>query len=123
MTPNKHYDLIVAWALCAGLGLGGAVGAGSAEGTVLAGAALAGGVWHWLGLRVLAAQSYRIKPEPKPDVVVYGNVEWTDVQDGNLNYRNFIGFANSNLVATDNVKYTFCGETGKLKKAEVIDEA
>ena len=45
-----------------------------------------------LGLRVLAAQSYRIKPEPKPDAIL-------------------------------NVKFIFDGETGKLKKAEVIDEA
>ncbi len=106
MTPNKHHDLIVAWAKGAQI------------------------QWYdgstWITTPYPgwgAEQSYRIKPEPKPDVVVYGNVEWTDVQDGNLNYRNFIGFANSNLVATDNVKYTFCGETGKLKKAEVIDEA
>ncbi len=106
MTPHKHHDLIVAWAKGAQI------------------------QWYdgsrWITTLYPgwgAAQSYRIKPEPKPDVVVYGNVEWTDVQDGNLNYRNFIGFANSNLVATDNVKYTFCGETGKLKKAEVIDEA
>ena len=106
MTPHKHHDLIVAWAKGAQI------------------------QWYdgstWLTTPYPgwgAEQSYRIKPEPKPDVVVYGNVEWTDVQDGNLNYRNSIGFANSNLVATDNVKYTFCGETGKLKKAEVIDEA
>lgn len=106
MTLNKHHDLIVAWAKGAQI------------------------QWYdgstWITTPYPgwgAEQSYRIKPEPKPDVVVYGNVEWTDVQDGNLNYRNFIGFANSNLVATDNVKYTFCGETGKLKKAEVIDEA
>ena len=106
MTPHKHHDLIVAWTKGAQI------------------------QWYdgstWLTTPYPgwgAEQSYRIKPEPKPDVVVYGNVEWTDVQDGNLNYRNFIGFANSNLVATDNVKYTFCGETGKLKKAEVIDEA
>lgn len=106
MTPHKHYDLIVAWAKGAEIQW------------------YEGSTWiTTLHPGWGEAQSYRIKPEPKPDVVVYGNVEWTDVQDGNLNYRNFIGFANSNLVATDNVKYTFCGETGKLKKAEVIDEA
>ena len=46
---------LAAWVLCAGLGLV-AGGLASAAGSVLAGAALAGGVWHWLGLRALAAQ-------------------------------------------------------------------
>ncbi len=46
---------LAGWALCAALGL--VPGAASrALGSVLAGAALAGGVWHWLGLRAAAAQ-------------------------------------------------------------------
>jgi len=111
MTPRKHHDLIVAWAKGAQIQF------------------YSESKDKWIDYDYdttpmwLSCFQYRIKPEPKPDVVVYGNVEWIDVQDGNLNYRNFIGFANSNLVATDNVKYTFCGLTGKLKKAEVIDEA
>jgi hypothetical protein len=109
MTPHKHHDLIVAWAKGAKIQFKcGHMG------------------WQDVRNRNPAWDEdtdYRIKPEPKLDVVVYGNIEWTDVQAGNLNYRNFIGYANSNLVETDNVKYTFCGETGKLKKAEVIDEA
>lgn len=75
MTPNKHYDLIVAWAKGADI------------------------QWYdgstWITTLYpgwLASQSYRIKPEPKPDVIL-------------------------------NVKFIFDGETGKLKKAEVIDEA
>ena len=103
MTPHKHHDLIVAWAKGATIQLN------------------TGDAWVTDPRPKWSVDcEYRIKREPKPDVVVYGNVEWTDVQDGNLNYRNFIGFANSNLMATDNVKYTFCGETGKLKKAVVI---
>ena len=105
MTPHKHHDLIVAWAKGAEIQW------------------YDGRTWITTLYPGWGKRFYRIKPESKPDVVVYGNVEWTDVQDGNRNYRNFIGFADSNLLATDNVKYTFCGETGKLKKAEVIDEA
>ena len=75
MTPHKHYDLIVAWAKGAEI------------------------QWYdgstWITTLYPGwqpAQSYRIKPEPKPDVIL-------------------------------NVKFIFDGETGKLKKAEVIDEA
>jgi hypothetical protein len=52
---------------------------------------------------------YRIKPEPRPDVVVYsfetchGQKSWSN---GKEEYHN--------------LKLTFDGETGKLKAAEVI---
>ena len=50
---------------------------------------------------------YRIKPEPKPDVVRYAEStsNWTGV-----------------LVQKEyhNIKLTFDGETGKLKSAEVL---
>lgn len=48
---------------------------------------------------------YRIKPEPKPDIVVSRWVYW----DGST--------ANC---SQSNVKYIFDGETGQLKSAEVI---
>lgn len=49
---------------------------------------------------------YRIKPEPKPDVIKYVFVE---------EKPSFCNIFNDN-----NLKLTFCGETGKLKSAEVI---
>lgn len=53
---------------------------------------------------------YRIKPETKPDVVLYATA---DVR-GNVSHSRLI------LYQVDNLKLTFDGETGKLKKAEVI---
>jgi hypothetical protein len=58
--------------------------------------------------------SYRIKPEPKPDVVAFAKV---------YNYDNFIayiGLAHPEQDERDNFKLTFDGETGALKNAEVI---
>jgi hypothetical protein len=52
---------------------------------------------------------YRIKPEPKPDHARYTHV--------------FMHGANSfsgRQSSLDNLKLTFCGETGKLKSAEVL---
>ena len=49
---------------------------------------------------------WRIKPEPKPDIVRYRNIEWF-----------------SGLVVrqpTSNLKVIFDGETGKLKSSEVL---
>lgn len=52
---------------------------------------------------------YRIKPEPKPDVVRYGMV--VDNRYGSLTLAR---------CACDNIKLTFDGETGALKAAEVL---
>jgi len=49
---------------------------------------------------------YRIKPEPKPDVVGYAKI---------------ISFWSSYQSFDHNLKLTFDGETGKLKSAEVIE--
>ena len=49
---------------------------------------------------------YRIKPEPKPDVVKY---HWAR-DEGGQDIRS----------GSDNLKLTFSGETGELIKAEVI---
>ncbi len=53
---------------------------------------------------------WRVKPEPKPDVVV----------DRNVYILSGIDFY-SNQFDAPNVRYTFDGETYKLKKAEVIE--
>ena len=49
---------------------------------------------------------FRIKPEPKPDTVRYGFAP------------HYCG--RKAPEANDNIKFTFDGETGKLKSAEVI---
>ena len=52
---------------------------------------------------------YRIKPEPKPDVVMYGYADTKGIWRVSI-YRG----------DGDNIKATFDGETGKLKAAEVL---
>jgi hypothetical protein len=64
---------------------------------------------------------YRIKPEPKPDVVKYGNTfikKSSDSFDGNL--IRFEGFYHSAEKMPCNLKLTFDGETNELKSAEVL---
>ncbi len=70
------------------------------------------------------SMEYRIKPEPKPDVVTYACME------GQCAHRRPVVISScSNNWNQDgqpaytrkaNVKFTFDGETGELKKAEVI---
>lgn len=55
---------------------------------------------------------YRIKPEPKPDVVLYGYAEKSKCEW----YATKMGRHQSG----DNLKLTFDGETGELKSAEVL---
>ena len=52
---------------------------------------------------------YRIKPDPKPDIVRYTSIGLDYADD-----------ASERKFPTDNLKLTFDGETGKLKSAEVI---
>jgi hypothetical protein len=54
--------------------------------------------------------NWRVKPEPKPDVIMYGHADITRIFDYNPPPK----FFDSNL------KLTFDGETGELKAAEVI---
>ena len=56
---------------------------------------------------------YRIKPEPKPDLVYYGVFE--------MNGKMVIGSFFTKLYEKgDELKLTFDGETGQLKSAEVL---
>jgi hypothetical protein len=59
---------------------------------------------------------YRVKPEPKPDVVVYSQIY--DLIDEGTVYQ----LISKNSGGNANIKYTFDGETGGLKSAEVISE-
>jgi hypothetical protein len=51
----------------------------------------------------------RIKPEPKPDIVLFGYVYKSDIVGLHKLTNSF-----------DNIKLTYDGETGELKLAEVI---
>lgn len=62
-----------------------------------------------------ARSEYRIKPDPKPDVVRFVSYEW------NPENQNTIGGIPSNSQSWhSNLKLIFDGETGKLKSAEVL---
>ena len=50
----------------------------------------------------------RIKPEPKPDVVLATNIGISE------------GYVDCSSLLKKNIKLTFCGETGDLKNAEAI---
>lgn len=54
---------------------------------------------------------YRIKPEPKPDIIKYARI---DVITGHQYWIKL------NRQSDSNMKYTFDGETGKLKSVELI---
>lgn len=58
---------------------------------------------------------YRIKPEPKPDVVRYVTYEWNPI-----NERTYGGVPDQKQQSFSNLKLTFDGETGKLKSAGVL---
>lgn len=63
------------------------------------------------------AYEYRIKPEPKPDVVVYGRMkDYVQELDEYPQVTDIARFKSRH----DNLKFIFDGETGKLKSAEVI---
>ena len=64
---------------------------------------------HWA-----VESKYRIKPEPKPDVVAYLSKEFHSTLNGFAWHESTYQFHTSLL------KITFDGETSKLKSAEVL---
>jgi hypothetical protein len=103
--PHKHAELIKAWADGAEIEY------------------FNGDRWEkWL---VNASPSwyenkeYRIKPEPKPDVVMYARVHAP--RNGNIAAYITNAFVNAEAVGQPNLRIYYCGETGKLKKAEVLE--
>lgn len=89
----KHKDLIIAWANGAQIQVQDAQG------------------WWWdIGRPVWDVSSeYRIKPEPKPDVV-----------QRCVALINNVNLHRASSANCANLKLTFDGETGALKSAEVI---
>lgn len=102
--PHKHADIIKAWA-------------DGAEIEYLA----MGHEWKPIGENPQWFENsrFRIKPEPKPDVVKFGcfyayaNSEWQELRIYDVQQRNL--YPN-----TAQLKLIFDGETGKLKSAEVL---
>lgn len=103
-TPHKHAELIKAWA----------------DGAEIE-------YWSdyrnaWLEICAhpdwMPTTKYRIKPEPKPDVVHDIKV-W---QSSDQLRKHILHLYNSETrtVGAANLRLTFDGETGKLKKAEVL---
>lgn len=58
---------------------------------------------------------FRIKPEPKPDMVVYGRATWAYLDIGPRIHG--LGTVQGTL---DNLKLTFECETGQLKSVEML---
>lgn len=104
MTPHKHHDLIVAWA----------------KGAKIEQYITSISAWcHNESPLWRENTHYRVKPEPKPDVVLYAYIGLMGPNNASINPVN----ADDRKVKSDTCMFIFDGETGKLKKAEVIDEA
>jgi hypothetical protein len=105
MKPHKHAELIKAWAD------GAEIEFQDSE-----------GVWG-VGIPKWNPDSvYRIKPEPKPDVVLYSIVHRVSY---GLPCSPYASMSSAYAQPPDpqtpaNLKLTFDGETGELKGAEVL---
>ena len=98
-TPHKHADIIKAWA----------------DGAEVQCKNNCDPTWKDMGPHPcwFDGIQYRIKPEPKPDVVYYGVFSECG---GNILDACFTKINDDG----DHIKLTFDGETGKLKSAEVL---
>jgi len=102
-TPHKHAELIKAWA--DGASIQENVYEGKWFDIGINGGAI---LWSW-------KSDYRIKPEPKPDVVLYGKIS---VKSG-YGFVEPVGVSPKRL-NTDTCMFIFDGETGALKDAQVL---
>jgi hypothetical protein len=107
MKPHKHAELIKAWA----------------DGAEIQVHDMNGNGWYedvrptWNEHR-----AYRIKPEPKPDVLLYSLVHRVTHELHRSPYASMTTayVQPPSLQNPANLKLTFDGETGELKSAEVI---
>lgn len=96
--PHKHAELIKAWA----------------DGAQIEYRVTSDNDWGYTDCPMWALDyEYRIKPEPKPDVVKYAFVD--KYSCGNFSTDE------KPILDTDNVEFTFDGETGKLKAVRLLD--
>ena len=103
MKYNKHYDLILAWAN------GAEVEYYRNYGDYKIWVNCTNPVWD-------ENREYRIKPEPKTDIVLYA---YSGMAVDNYAYLTS-AWAKDNLSKTPNIKLTYDGETNELKSAEKI---
>ena len=96
---HVHHDLIVAWAKGAKIQWKGQYGWSNCA--------------HSPGWD--KDVSYRIKPEPRPDVKIYGCIH--ESEDGPTHK---LAAACRVWDKSDNIMFIFDGETGKLKDAQVL---
>lgn len=106
-TPHKHAALIKAWA----------------DGETIEYRQSGATYWRELAAGATPAWStrvdYRIRPEPKPDIIMYGqeNNPLTHARSSESVMPCVLTYIQTRF---DQVKYTFDGETGKLKNVEII---
>jgi len=64
---------------------------------------------------------YRVKPQPKPDIVMYGNIEETlyGIRAG-LYSHSLCGNFNETKAHADNLRVVYSGETGVLLSVKLI---
>lgn len=64
---------------------------------------------------------YRVKPEPKPDVIRYAAMPFPVTSSANPNQFQTVSVQYTNIeTVLDNVKLTFDGETRRLKAVELV---
>lgn len=106
--PHKHAELIKAWA----------------DGVEIEQQRVCSNNWYsqsnpcWN-----EATAYRIKPEPKPDVVLFAYLVGDLFVSHYANQKNksLCGGFSAEKLATDNTKLIYDGETGKLKSVCLIN--
>jgi hypothetical protein len=108
MTPHKHAELIKAWA----------------DGHRIE-VLTSNGVWEeiphpsWL-----ATMPYRIKREPKPDIIEERLVFWNMALSPDANLRDFAVRRwlddSSNYAVLGRFRLTIDGETGEVKSGEIV---
>lgn len=107
--PHKHADLIKAWAD------GAVIQYENSRGDWLR---CMGDVPSWS-----ASANYRIKPESKPDVVMYTHINQAGVRGARVLITSEHNWNQTGMPAYTspaNSKLTFDGETGNLKSIEMI---
>lgn len=110
--PHKHAELIKAWADNPNLEF------------EFRGGGCQYHCWYTMKTPDWSHSEIRIKPTPKPDFILYG-IE-NNPSDVSVAYTNSRGvfvlptILTSVKTSTDTVKFTFDGETGKLKDVEIM---